>query len=143
MTVYKSSKSSRQHSSAQRGATPQTKQQTPHLRLPHPSSPLGLTPRVLRPQDVAYQAALQQKPVAEHLHGEKKFPCVKAMNWEGKTATCSVIRGVVKATPVVERCSQQPLCISRLVIYSSKICSRQDKRRVIQIMVSGSVSTRW
>jgi hypothetical protein len=38
----------------------------------------------------------------EYLHGEKKFPCVKAMNWEGKTATCSVIRGFVKATPVVE-----------------------------------------
>ncbi len=44
----------------------------------------------------------------EYLHGEK--------NWEGKTATCSVIRGFVKATPVVERCTQQPLCISRLVI---------------------------
>ncbi len=38
------------------------------------------------------------------------------MNWEGKTVTCSVIRGFVKATPVVERCTQQPLCISRLVI---------------------------
>ena len=38
----------------------------------------------------------------EYLHGEKKFPCVKAMNREGKTATCSVIRGFVKATPVVE-----------------------------------------
>jgi hypothetical protein len=38
------------------------------------------------------------------------------MNWEGKTATRSVIRGFVKATPVVERCSQQPLFISWLVI---------------------------
>jgi hypothetical protein len=52
----------------------------------------------------------------EYLHGGKKFPCVKAMNWEGKTATCSVIRGFVKATPVVERCTHQPLSISRLVI---------------------------
>jgi hypothetical protein len=64
----------------------------------------------------------------EYLHGEKKFPCVKAMNWEGKTARCSVIRGLVKATPVVERCSQQPLCISRLVI-APKVCSRTGKER--------------
>jgi hypothetical protein len=62
----------------------------------------------------------------EYLHGEKKFPCVKAMNWEGKTATCSVIRGFVKATPVVERCSQQPLCISRLGI-APKFAPGQEK----------------
>jgi len=62
----------------------------------------------------------------EYLHGEKKFPCVKAMNWEGKTATCSVIRGFVKATPVVERCTQQPLCISRLVI-APKFAPGQEK----------------
>jgi hypothetical protein len=62
----------------------------------------------------------------EYLHGEKKFPCVKAMNWEGKTATCAVIRGFVKATPVVERCSQQPLCISRLVI-APKFAPGQEK----------------
>ncbi len=56
----------------------------------------------------------------------KKFPCVKAMNWEGKTATCSVIWGFVKATPVVERCTQQPLCISRLVI-APKFAPGQEK----------------
>ncbi len=32
---------------------------TPPLSLPMPSSPLGLTPRLPRPQDVAYQAALK------------------------------------------------------------------------------------
>ena len=32
---------------------------TPPLPLPVPSSPLGLTPRLPRPQDVAYQAALK------------------------------------------------------------------------------------
>ena len=32
---------------------------TPPLSLPVPSSPLGLTPRLPRPQDVAYQAALK------------------------------------------------------------------------------------
>ncbi len=62
----------------------------------------------------------------EYLHGEKKFPCVKAMNWEGKTATCSVIMGFVKAIPVVERCTQQPLCISRLVI-APKFAPGQEK----------------
>ena len=61
---------------------------------------------------------------SEYLHGEKKFSCVKAMNWEGKTATC--IRGFVKATPVVERCTQQPLCISRLVI-APKFAPGQEK----------------
>ena len=62
----------------------------------------------------------------EYLHGEKKFPCVKAMNWEGKAATCAVIRGFVKATPVVERCTRQPLCISRLVI-APKFAPGQEK----------------
>jgi hypothetical protein len=32
---------------------------TPPLSIPVPSSPLGLTPRLPRPQDVAYQAALK------------------------------------------------------------------------------------
>ncbi len=36
------------------------------------------------------------------------------------------IRGFVKATPVVERCTQQPLCISRLVI-ASKFAPGQEK----------------
>jgi hypothetical protein len=51
----------------------------------------------------------------EYENGEKKLPCVKAMNWEGKTYTAYVIRGFIKGTPVVETCSN-PRCISRLVI---------------------------
>jgi hypothetical protein len=51
----------------------------------------------------------------EYEKGEKKLPCVKAMNWEGKTFTAHVIRGFIKGTPVVETCSN-PRCISRLVI---------------------------
>jgi hypothetical protein len=35
------------------------------------SSPLGLTPRVPRPQDVAYQAALKQRPATQTEAGEK------------------------------------------------------------------------
>jgi hypothetical protein len=51
----------------------------------------------------------------EYERGEKKLPCVKAMNWEGKTYTAHVIRGFIKGTPVVDPCSN-PRCISRLVI---------------------------
>ncbi len=51
----------------------------------------------------------------EYASGKKKFPCVKAMDWTGKTATAQVIRGFIKETPVVEKCGS-PLCISRLVI---------------------------
>ena len=51
----------------------------------------------------------------EYEKGEKKLPCVKAMNWEGKTYTSHVIRSFIKGTPVVETCSN-PRCISRLVI---------------------------
>ena len=41
---------------------------TPQAAIP--SSPLGLTPRVPRPQDVAYQAALQQGKAAQTDTGE-------------------------------------------------------------------------
>ena len=51
----------------------------------------------------------------EYERGEKKLPCVKAMNWEGKTYTAHVIRGFIKGKPVVDPCSN-PRCISRLVI---------------------------
>jgi hypothetical protein len=51
----------------------------------------------------------------EYERGEKKMPCTKAMNWEGKTYSSSVIRGFIRGTPVVEKCSN-PRCISRLVI---------------------------
>ena len=42
---------------------------TPQAAIP--SSPLGLTPRVPRPQDVAYQAALKQRPATQTEAGEK------------------------------------------------------------------------
>ena len=48
----------------------------------------------------------------EYERGDKHLPCVKAMNWTGKTATAQVLRGFVKSTPVVKT----PRCISRLVI---------------------------
>jgi hypothetical protein len=62
-------------------------------------------------KDVPYSYELQP----EYAAGIKKFLCVKAMDWTGKTATAQVIRGFVKSTPVVEQCAL-PRCISRLVI---------------------------
>jgi hypothetical protein len=65
-------------------------------------------PSAMEPRRPKTMTKFKDKPysyelVPEYLHGEKKFPCAKAMHWEGKTATSSVIRGFVKATPVVER----------------------------------------
>ncbi len=51
----------------------------------------------------------------EYANGSKKFPTVKSINWEGKTATAKVIRGFTSSTPVVQRCPS-PRSISRLVI---------------------------
>ena len=62
-------------------------------------------------KDVPYTYELQP----EYAAGNKKYPCVKAMDWTGKKATAQVIRGFVKSTPVVEPCAL-PRCISRLVI---------------------------
>ena len=62
----------------------------------------------------------------EYEKGERHLPCVKAMNWTGKTATAQVIRGFVKSTPVVEKCTKPPRCISRLVIVP-KYAPGQDK----------------
>ena len=62
-------------------------------------------------KDIPYSYELQP----EYAAGNKKFPCVKAMDWTGKTASAQVIRGFVNSTPVVESCAL-PLCISRLVI---------------------------
>ncbi len=47
---------------------------TPPMSLPVPSSPLGLTPRLPRPQDVAYQTALkgQQTNIARETAEEFK-----------------------------------------------------------------------
>ena len=44
----------------------------------------------------------------EYANGSEKFPTVKSMNWEGKTATAKVIREVTSSTPVVERCHSKP-----------------------------------
>ncbi len=51
----------------------------------------------------------------EYANGSKKFLTVKSMNWEGKSATAKVIRGLTESTPVVQRCPN-PRSISRLVI---------------------------
>ena len=61
----------------------------------------------------------------EYANGSKKFPTIKSMNWEGKTATAKVIRGFTSSTPVVQRCPN-PRSISRLVIVP-KLAPRQTK----------------
>ena len=69
-------------------------------------------PKILtKYKDTPYSYELQP----EYAAGNKKFPCVKAMNWTGKIATAHVVRGFVQSTPVVEPCAL-PLCISQLVI---------------------------
>ncbi len=47
----------------------------------------------------------------EYERREKKMPCTKAMNCEGKTYSSLVIIGFIRGTPVVEKCSN-PRCIS-------------------------------
>jgi hypothetical protein len=61
----------------------------------------------------------------EYERGEKKMPCTKAMNWEGRIYSSLVIRNFIRGTPVVEKCSN-PRCISRLVIVP-KIAPGQSK----------------
>jgi hypothetical protein len=61
----------------------------------------------------------------EYERGEKKMPCTKAMNLEGKTYSSLVIRGFTRGFPVVEKCSN-PRCISRLVIVP-KLAPGQSK----------------
>ena len=51
------------------------------------------------------------------------MPLIKSINWFGKTATA--IRGFIRSTPVVERCSN-PMCVSRLVIVP-KLAPGQNK----------------
>jgi hypothetical protein len=69
-------------------------------------------PRIMtKYKDTPYSYELQP----EYAAGNKKFPCVKAMDWTGKTASAQVIRGFVRSTPVVESCAL-PSCISQLVI---------------------------
>ena len=91
-------------------------------------------PRILtKYKDTPYSYELQP----EYAAGNKKFPCVKAMDWTGKTASAQVIRGFVRSTPVVEGCAL-PLCISRLVI-APKFAPGQMK--MTQITDSECVST--
>ncbi len=79
-------------------------------------------PRIMtKYQDIPYSYELQP----EYAAGNKKYPCVKAMDWTGKTATAQVIRGFVRSTPVVEPCAL-PLCITRLV-FAPKFAPRQMK----------------
>ncbi len=61
----------------------------------------------------------------EYERGEKKLPNTKAMNWEGKKYSAHVIRGFIKGTPVVERCTH-PRSISKLVIVP-KLAPGQSK----------------
>jgi hypothetical protein len=69
-------------------------------------------PRIMtKYKDILYTYELQ----LEYAGGKKKFPCVKAMDWTGKTTASAQVRGFVRSTPVVEQCAL-PLCISRLVI---------------------------
>ncbi len=69
-------------------------------------------PRIMtKYKDTPYTYELQP----EYAKAERKFPCVKAMDWTGKTATAQVTRGFIRGTPVVEKCGS-PLCISRLVM---------------------------
>ncbi len=50
-------------------------------------------PRIMtKYQDIPYSYELQP----EYAAGNKKYPCVKAMDWTGKTATAQVIRGLCK-----------------------------------------------
>ena len=81
-------------------------------------------PRIMtKYEDTPYSHELQP----EYATGNKKFPCVKGMDWTGKTATAQVIRGFVRSIPVVESCAL-PLCISRLVIAPKSDPSRADER---------------
>ena len=85
--------------------------------------PKNGAPRIMTKfKDTPYSYEL----LPEYANGERHFPCVKAMNWTGKTATAQVIRGFVKSTPVVEKCRKPPRCISRLVIVP-KFAPGQDK----------------
>jgi hypothetical protein len=76
----------------------------------------------------------------EYEKGEKKLPFVKAMNWEGKTYTVHVIRGLIKGTPVVETCSN-PRCISRLVIVPKLAPgqAKDDPNHGFRVCVNASV----
>ncbi len=70
------------------------------------------SPRIMtKYKDISYTYELQP----EYAGGKKKFPCVKATDWTGKTASAQLIRGFVRSTPVVEQCALL-LCISRLII---------------------------
>ena len=60
-----------------------------------------------------------------YANGLKALPSVKAINWQGKTAHTTIIRGFTRSTPVVEKCGK-PMCVSRLVIVP-KLAPGQSK----------------
>ncbi len=75
-------------------------------------------PRIMtKYKDTPYSYKLQP----EYAAGNKKFPCVKAMDWTGKTASAQVIRGFVRSTPVVESYLSAG--------HSSEVCTRTDEGR--------------
>ncbi len=49
----------------------------------------------------------------EYANGSKKFPTVKSMNWEGKSATAKVIRGFTESTPVDSQAGDRPQTVSK------------------------------
>ncbi len=67
------------------------------------------------------------------------MPCTKAMNWEGKTYSSLVIRGFIRGTPVVEKCSIRDA--SRAL----SLCRNwhQDNLKMILIMALESALMHW
>ena len=61
----------------------------------------------------------------EYASGQKAMPSVKSINWFGKTAHQTIVRGFIRSTPVVEKC-RYPMCVSRLVIVP-KLAPGQSK----------------
>jgi hypothetical protein len=64
----------------------------------------------------------------EYANGSKKFPTVKSMNWEGKSATAKVIRGFTESFPVAQRCPN-PRSISRMTGDRPTVISRPSQGR--------------
>ena len=61
----------------------------------------------------------------EYASGLKAMPSVKSINWFGKTAHQTIVRGFIRPTPVVEKYNN-PMCVSRLVIVP-KLAPGQSK----------------
>ncbi len=63
----------------------------------------------------------------EYANGSKKFPTVKSMNWEGKSATAKVIRGFTESTPCGSKMPQPAEYLE--AGDCSQIVSRPGQRR--------------